>query len=199
MANETVHAMSVEQIDTVTVSAQNFGFEAGVISDILERFGPEVLALITEAARSGFGVQWIIDTLNKFGPNVLQFFMDLWSKNVGIAGVAPVGVDGAVQTGVLITGDVVEGMDSNMLSTLLEKMLPMIMEKYGPQLIEMVMKLVLDAIKPKFGEPMNAEAAFQGQLLQTLLEKLLPVLLEKYGPQLIQMLMDAILNAIKTK
>lgn len=199
MANETVHAMSVEQIDTVKVSAQNFGFEAGVISDILERFGPDVLSLITEAARSGFGVQWIIDTLNRFGPNVLQFFMDLWSKNVGIAGVAPVGMDGTVHTGVIITGEVVEGMDSNMLTTLLEKFLPMIMEKYGPKLIELIMNLVLDAIKPKVGESVSADVAFQGKLLSTLLEKMLPMLLEKYGPQLIQMLMDAILNAIKTK
>jgi len=194
--------MSVEQIDSVKVAAQSFGFEESMISGILERFGPEVLSLLVEAARSGFSVTWIVDTLNRFGPNVLQFFMDLWSKNVGIAAQnAPVGVAGSevVHTGVILTGEVVEGMDTNMITTMLEKLLPMIVEKYGPQLIQLVMDLIMNAIKPKVGETMSAEAAFQANLLQTLLEKLLPVMMEKYGPQLLQLLMDAIMKAVKTK
>ena len=195
------HAMSVDQIDAVKVAAQNFGFENYMISGILDKFGPEVLSLLVEAARSGFSVTWIVDTLNRFGPNVLQFFMDLWGKNVAIAAQnAPAGMAATeVHTGVILTGEVVEGMDTNMITTMLEKLLPMIVEKYGPQLIQMVMDLIMNAIKPKVGESLSAEAAFQAGLLQTLLEKLLPVMMEKYGPQLLQMLMDAIMNAVKTK
>lgn len=198
--NKEVHALSVDQLDTLKASAENFGFDGGAVADILTKFGPDVLSLLVEAARSGFNVAWIMETLNKFGPTVFQFFTDLWSKNMSIAPQA-MSMDGEVATGVLLTGPVVEGMDSNLLSTLLEKFLPMLLEKYGPQLIQLLMDAVLNAITPKVGAPADqvAAARLQGALLQNLLEKLLPVILEKYGPVLIQKLMDAILDAVKSK
>lgn len=204
MSNETVHAMSVEQIETLKVSAQNMGFDGDTVANVLEKFGPDVLSLLVEAARSGFNVAWIVDTIAKFGPTVLQFFVDLWHKNAAFA--APMGMEG---TGVVLPDSVmVEGMDANLLQTLLEKFLPIILEKYGPQLIQMLMDAILNAIKPKSvgmtDDEVVAEVAararlFDGTVIQSVIEKLLPTIMEKYGPQLIQMLMDAIMNAIKTK
>jgi len=198
MSNQEVRAMSVEQIDILKASAQDFGFDSGAVADILEKFGPDVLALLVELARSGFTIQWIMDTFNKFGPTVLQFLQDLFTRNMAIAEV-PLSVDGSPQTGVVIDGQIVEGLDSNLITTLLEKFLPLILEKYGPQLIEYLIKMVLDAIKPKAGEVMSAQAKLDASIISTLLEKLLPVILEKYGPQLIEALIQAILNAIKPK
>jgi hypothetical protein len=198
MSNQEVTAMSVEQIDILKASAQDFGFDRGVIADILEKFGPDVLALVVEAARNGFSIQWIMDTFNKFGPTVLRFLSDLFSRNMAMAEV-PMSFDGSPQTGVVINGDLIEGMDSNLISTLLEKLLPMLLEKYGPMLIDFLMKLFLDALKPKVGVVMSEEDKFGGRIIETLLPRLLPIILEKYGPQLIEALIQAILNAIKPK
>ncbi len=90
--SEEVHAMSVDQIDTLKTSAKNFGMAEAGITDILSKFGPEVLALITEAARTGMDLTWIIDTVNKLGPNVLQFFMDMWGKKSAAMGMAGAGM-----------------------------------------------------------------------------------------------------------
>ena len=108
MSTHEVHSLSVEQIDTLKASAANFGFDGGAIADILEKFGPDVLALVIEAARSGFSIPWIMEVINKFGPTVLQFLADLFHKNAAMAAM-PMAMDGEVHNGVVIDGKLVEG------------------------------------------------------------------------------------------
>lgn len=175
----TVHALSVDQVNDLKASAQNFGFDGGVVADVLEKFGPEVLALVVEAARSGFSVQWIMDTLYKFGPAVLQFFRDMWNSNAMAAA--------AQGEGVVLTGELVEGFDANFLQVLLEKFLPVLLDKFGPKIIEAILKSLVKS--PQF--------AAGGELWTTILNAVIQAVTS--NPQLLQQIIAAILDALKPK
>lgn len=132
------------------ISADNFGFDAGWIADVLEKWGDETLALIIEAARSGLSIAWIVEVVNLFGPVLLEFVVELLNKWKMAA--APMGF--AVGESVVTPGPVVEGVNSafidliieKYLPVIIEKYLPIILEKYGPQLIQFLVELFLKSL-----------------------------------------------------
>ena len=62
--------------EELKLSATNFGFEANWVADLLEKYGPDVLALVIEAARNGFSVAFITEFVDKLGPMVLQLIVE---------------------------------------------------------------------------------------------------------------------------
>jgi hypothetical protein len=193
-------SMAEDEVSVLKESATNFGFDGGVIADILNKFGPDVLTLMVEAARNGFNVEWVVSTLNRFGPNVFQFFVDLWGKNMAVAPVAmSIGelAVGEVQQGVVLNAEVIQTMDANFMTTLMDKYLPEMMDKFGPQFIDLLMDAIVKALNApvpqNFGGGRVREAFLQG-----LFEKLLPIVIERYGPIIVQKLMTLLLSYLKT-
>jgi hypothetical protein len=136
------------KVEQLKLSATNFGFDAGWVADVLEKYGPEVLAWAIELARNGLSVTFIVEVVQQFGPVLLQLLVDwLNKKNMAKAAFAA--------EGVVVNGDVIEGVDASFIDLIVEKYLPliiqkylpMIMEKYGPQLIQMLVDMFLKSLQ----------------------------------------------------
>lgn len=159
--------------EELKMSAANFGFDAGWIADILQQYGPDALALAIEAARNGFSVALIVEILQKFGPTILQFILDLFTSHQASMRMAAT-ADGG--TGVIVPGDLVEGVNGAFVDLIVTKYLPVIIEKYLPQILEqfgpIILKMIQDNMQPLF---------------------------DKFGPQIVQMILQLILGNLKAK
>jgi hypothetical protein len=132
--------------ENLKASAASFGFDPTWIEEVLNKWGPEVLATIVELARNGFSVTTIVEVLAKFGPLILEFLVNLLNrkKSMGLAGD-------------VIPGEIVEGVDSafidiivqKYLPMIIEKYLPMIMENYGPKIIQFIVDTILKNLQTK--------------------------------------------------
>lgn len=174
--------------DEMNLSAANFGFDPTWVADILSKYGEDVLTLAIEAARNGFSVSLVIEVLQKFGPAILQLLVDVFAKKQAALRFGEGA--GVVLTGDIVQGDNVLGVDASLLNVLVEKYLPIILEKYtpnlwaafGPVIVQFVgnnLQMILD----KFGP----------QLMQ-LVQDNLQAILDKVGPQLMQLILKMFLN-----
>ncbi len=128
--------------------AINLGFDSDFVTDVLSKYGPEILALIIEAARNGFTVDFIKEIMSKLGPILLELMVEIINrqKMEGFA-ADPMGFN----AGVVIDGPIVEGVEGPFIDILVEKYLPkiiqkylpLILEKYGDKLIQMLIELFL--------------------------------------------------------
>ena len=129
--------------EQLKASAVGFGFDPEWVAQILEQWGPDVLAVVVEAARQGLSVTTVVDILTKLGPKLLDLLISVLNK-MKMMGVA----------GDVVGGDVVQGVDSAVVDVLVEKWLPviiqkylpMIIDKYGPQLIQFVIDFLLKSL-----------------------------------------------------
>lgn len=132
------------------VSATNFGFEASWISDILEKFGGDVLALAIEAARNGLSIGFIVEVIEKFGPQLLDLMISWLNKWKMMKFQMAATAEGEV-----VDGPIEQGFDAafvdliieKYLPTIIEKYLPSILEKYGPQIIQFIIQMFMNNIK----------------------------------------------------
>ena len=124
-----------EQFEVAKTEMISAGFDPGHVADLIAQYGDSVVNLISDAIRNGFSRQFVIDTLVKFGPTVLQFLMSWFSnakqKNLAL-GVAPTNV---VEQTLL---------DASLIETFLQKMLPKLLDKYGEQLLDGLIKMVVN-------------------------------------------------------
>lgn len=146
-----VSALSVDQVQALTVSTQSFGFSQEDVDAVRAQHGDEILSLMTEAARSGFSVGFIMDILKRFGPNVLQFLYDVWNQQVMAAGFAAQ----AQGESVILEGPLTQGIQDGIVNMLVQKLmeqlpniLPALIEKYGDQILKLVIDLILKTITP---------------------------------------------------
>lgn len=157
--------------DELKMSAANFGFDATWITDILQKYGADVLAMAIEAARNGFSVAFIVEVLKKFGPAILEFILALFTHHQ-----AALRMRGMTGSGDVVNGDVIEGIDSSFLDVIIQKYLPIIIEKYLPTIFEKFGPMIMEFIKN------NMQSLF-----------------DKFGPEIIQMILNLILGNLKAK
>jgi hypothetical protein len=67
--------------EDLKVAATGLGLDANTIADILEKYGPEVLAMVVELLRNGFSTTFIME-LVQLGPDVLQIIVNLFNSSV---------------------------------------------------------------------------------------------------------------------
>lgn len=129
----------VMQMEDMKASAANFGFDAQWIADVIQKWGNDVLALVVEAARNGFSKDLIIEVLQKFGPLLLELMVDIINKfSMRKAAV-----------GEVVVGEEVSLFDASILEVVVQKYLPMIMEKYGEKIIQMLIDWLLNNVLKK--------------------------------------------------
>ncbi len=137
--------VKAQQVEELKVSAQALGLSVADVGEVLEKWSGDVLTLVVEAARSGFNPAWVMNTLNRFGPTVLEFFTDLWNQHTMVAAASV--QDGVVLGDLKVTQENLEAFDGALLKRLAEKFLPMLIEKYGDRILELVVEAVLNALK----------------------------------------------------
>jgi hypothetical protein len=156
----------MSDVNVMKSSAENFGFDPTWITDILQKYGQEVLALIVEAARNGFSVSFVMEVIQKFGPALLQFILDLFNHRQTMAETS----------GDVLTGDVVEGIDAGILDVIIQKYLPIIIQKYLPaiwtQFGPIIMQFIQDNLQTIFDK-------FGSQIVQMILQLILGTLKAK--------------------
>ena len=154
--------MSTEEMK---MSAANFGFDAGWIADILQQYGADALALAIEAARNGFSIAFVVEVLQKFGPCILKFIFDLFSSHQ-----SAMRMRGMTGTGDVVTGDLIEGVNGAFIDVIVEKYLPVILEKYLPQIVEQFGPILLKLIQENLGTLFDK---FGPQIIQMVLQLIL--------------------------
>lgn len=143
-------SLSVEQTGDLQLTAQSMGIPVELVTQIIQMYGPAVLATVTEFVRHGFSVGVVIELLNVVGPPLLDFI--LYLINGGQSDVvqnttpAPAGEGVAAQS----IGDKFQAnFGSVLLKLVVEKILPVIIEKYGKEALE---KVLSPDIVNKYGD-----------------------------------------------
>jgi hypothetical protein len=108
--------------DALKASAAEFGFDPGWIADILQKYGPDVLALAVEAVRNGLSVSLVIEIVQKFGPGLLQFIVN-WLQSKSFKKL------GASGSSVVVNGPVIPGVDTSLIDIIIQQYLPVIMQQ----------------------------------------------------------------------
>jgi hypothetical protein len=134
--------------DALKASATQFGFDPTWIADLLQKYGPDVLALAVEAVRNGLSINLVIEIIEKFGPGLLQFIVNwLQSQNSKKLGV----VSGESVVVPPSNGPIIPGIDTNVIDIIIEQYLPIIMQQLlanvnWQQLIQAVIQAIVNNI-----------------------------------------------------
>lgn len=125
------------EIDNLKHSALEFGFDFTWVSDIISKYGEDVLNLVLEAVRGGFSKDFVTEVLSKFGPLLLEFLVNLLNKNkMKLA-----------MSGDIVVGEEVGVIDASILEVLIQKYLPVIVDKYKDQVVQMLVNWLADFLK----------------------------------------------------
>lgn len=133
------HFVEVENVETLKTSAMSFGFDFEWITNLVTQWGDDVLALVVEAVRGGFTKEVVVNILEKVGPLALELIVNLMNKMKIHRGFA--GPDGA-----LVVGEEVRLFDASIIETLVQRYLPILMEKYGDKIVQLVIDWIIKAI-----------------------------------------------------
>jgi hypothetical protein len=133
------------------LEAQSFGMSPSELGEILNKYGPTVLNVVSAALRNGFSFPFVLECLRLFGPTVLDLIVSLWKtkeeKPKGLAQEEPFSeISNAIQTDPEVSDlfkDMdVKGLNPKLISAIFEKLLPFLIQKYGPQLLDAVIKAI---------------------------------------------------------
>jgi hypothetical protein len=126
-------------------SAVQVGFDPSWVADLLQTYGPDVLAIAVDAVRNGLSVSLVVEILQKFGPGLLQFVVNwLQGKNMKMAGESVVVPSG---------GPLVPGIDTSVIDVIIQQYLPIIMQQLlanvnWQQLIQAIIQAIISNITP---------------------------------------------------
>lgn len=127
MSCEGEKKVCCEKFEMAKTDMVTAGFDPSYIADLIAQYGDDVVNLVVEALRNGFSKNFIIDTLMKFGPMVLQFLLSWFTKKQEASKSMGMAADAVVDAKVL---------DASLIETFLERLLPKLLDKYGEQLID---------------------------------------------------------------
>lgn len=128
--------MNEKALVDLKASAVEFGFDATWITDLVSKFGGDVLSLVVEAVRGGFSKELVIEVLEKFGPFVLELLVNLLNKQKMAAAF---GAD--------VSADKFGLIDISIIESLVQKYLPVLLEKYGNQIAQIIINWVVTYLK----------------------------------------------------
>lgn len=126
------HVEKMAALEDLKNSALSFGFDMAWITELINKYGDDVLNLVLEGVRTGLTKEFIIEVLGKFGPIVLELLVNLVNNWKLVQGVAPVEQ---------------LNFDSQFFQVLVEKYLPMLFEKYGEQLVAAIVEFLLNVMR----------------------------------------------------
>lgn len=200
-AQSTFEALSTEQVDNLKMCALDLGATDGWIADVLQTYGSGALASAIEFLRNGASPTFIWSTLQLFGPAVLGFLIDLYNESRKKMRILS-------DDGKFHDQKIFGSLSGAIVSLILIKVVPVLIERYGPQILDAILKLFLTIFKQendksdfdlasgKFGEPEKFKG-FTNDLVMLVLTKVMPLIFEKYGTDILNTINNALINAAK--
>jgi hypothetical protein len=200
-AQSNFEALSVEQVDNLKMCAQDLGATDTWVADVLQTYGSGALASAIEFLRNGASPTFIWSTLQLFGPAVLGFLIDIYNESRKKMRIQT--ADGKFED-----QRVFGSLSGAIVSLILIKVMPVLIERYGPQILDAVLKLFLnifqqendkgdfDLASGKFGDAEKFKG-FTNDLVMLVLTKVMPIIFEKYGADILNTINKALINAAK--
>lgn len=128
----------MDKVDLQVTALVNAGFDATLVANLVKQYGPEVLNLLTQGIEAGLTKDLMIAALQLGGKIVLAFLAELkFSHNKMSASPS---FEEADRVDVLPGADAVNSL---LLDTII-KMLPQLLNQYGPVLIQKFGPVLLD-------------------------------------------------------
>lgn len=134
------------------LEAQSLGMSPTEVAEIAAKYGPQVLSVVNSALKNGFSFPFVIEFLKLFGPVVLDFVVSLFKEKQEVKPQGFTDENPFYKLGSVITSDPeisevvgkegIEGLTPQAVSSLFEKILPLLIKKYGPMLLEAVLKAI---------------------------------------------------------
>jgi hypothetical protein len=155
--SDSVKTMSSDQVKGLIANAETLGMAPADVAEVLSKYGPDVLTVVTTGLKNGFSVAFIMECVKLFGPMVLDALTSLYNKSKQL--VISQGFNGKVTDAVVaevISNKPVESIPPVILNILLEKLVPWALEKYGQQILSAMIEAILSAVKNE-GETTNVK------------------------------------------
>ena len=134
------------------LEAQSLGMSPTEVAEIAAKYGPQVLSVVNSALKNGFSFPFVIECLKLFGPVVLDFVVSLFKEKQEVKAQGLTDENLFDKLGSVISSDPeisevvgkegIEGLTPQAVSSLFEKILPLLIKKYGPMLLEAVLKAI---------------------------------------------------------
>ena len=132
-----------ESTADIQLEAQSFGISVEQASEILTKYGPQVLSVIIAGLKGGLSL-----SLKLFGPMVVEFLSTLFvEKKKQLEENA---AQGLVAQDTSVANALKGGVDSlppAVTTILLEKLLPWALDRYGQQIIQAIMEAIMKGMK----------------------------------------------------
>jgi hypothetical protein len=136
------------------LEAQSVGMSPTDVAEIVAKYGPQVMSVVNSALKNGFSFPFVIECLKLFGPVVLDFIVSLFKekqevKAQGLTDENPFSSIGNIiktdpEISEVLGRENIEGLTPQVISSIFEKILPLLIKKYGPALLEAVLKAIED-------------------------------------------------------
>lgn len=133
----------------------NYGLSAAEIADIIQKYGEQALQLIVDGIRYGLTKEFLVRVLKFFGPLLLEFIVSSAQMRFLASPKALQSSITTEETGtklgdtwrlapVIIEGEEVDAFDaeSSFWQVLIDKFLPILIEKYRDQIIQLLLDLI---------------------------------------------------------
>lgn len=205
-AQRTFQALSADQVEGLKFTAQNLGATDQWIADVLQRYGSFALANAVEFLRNGFSPNFIWDMLKFFGPVILGFLIDLYSYSKSTK-------RSLLPNGKFQDRKIFGSLSGTLIALILIKVMPVIISKYGPAILEAIRKSLVDAFAEennstgfelsKFGlseEDVKDPQKFgsvTGEIIMLILVKVMPIIIDKYGQNILDSILNALINSFQ--
>mgnify|MGYP007071399968 CR=1 FL=1 len=135
----SVSALSTEQTAALENDAVQLGMSAPEVGEIIGKYGPDLLSVMVEALKGGFSVSFVLELFRLFGPIFLDFAISLFTEKKKM-GMTENDEESELET--LLKGSKIEGLPEELVKVLFTKLLPYVIRKYGPDMLE----AIVDAI-----------------------------------------------------
>jgi hypothetical protein len=135
----SVSALSTEQTAALENDAIQLGMSAPEVGEIIGKYGPDLLSVMVEALKGGFSVSFVLELFRLFGPIFLDFAISLFTEKKKM-GMTENDEEAELET--LLKGSRIEGLPEELVKVLFTKLLPYVIKKYGPDVLE----AIVDAI-----------------------------------------------------
>ena len=137
-----------ESTADIQLEAQSFGISVEQASEILTKYGPQVLSVIIAGLKGGLSLSFLMESLKLFGPMVVEFLSTLFvEKKKQLEENA---AQGLVAQDTSVANALKGGVDSlppAVTTILLEKLLPWALDRYGQQIIQAIMEAIMKGMK----------------------------------------------------
>lgn len=132
----------------VQLEAQSFGLSTEQASEILIKYGPQVLSVIVAGLKGGLSLSFLMESLKLFGPMVVEFLSTLFiEKKKELENNASKGLVAQDATVADALKGGVDSLPPAATAILLEKLLPWALDKYGQQIIQAIMEAIMKGMK----------------------------------------------------